>query len=326
MLTTTPARRRSAALGLVGAALLLAPACAGPGTDSGDAAPTRTVDTVMGEVAVPEPEDIDSVVVLEGRRDTDVVLALDLPLVGYPSRDPADGYELRGPLADGLEAADAQGAQPLFLVDEINLEAIAQVAPDLIVSRSTELEPIMAELQAIAPVVPIGNQDETTWQADLLTVGAATGRTAEAEALIAEYDARVQEIRTRYAEQIATTSVVPFEYDDEGTDVGGGRLESMVLQDVGALPSEAFAQALDSGETVEFSFEQTRTAYDDADAILVFVTSAQMWASMGQDALWTSLPAVEQGQVVRGDRLTHDGGPLTALHVLDQVEQLYASV
>ena len=42
----------------------------------------RTVETVLGEVTV--PEEINSVVVLEGRRDLDIVLSLGLPLKGYP--------------------------------------------------------------------------------------------------------------------------------------------------------------------------------------------------------------------------------------------------
>lgn len=304
-------------------ALMLATACAVPEAGA-PAGATRTVQTVMGDVSV--PEQIDSVVVLEGRRDTDIALALDLPLVGYPARDIADGYELRGPLADELDQAAVDGARELFLVDEINLEAITEAAPSLIISRSTEIEPIAEELSAIAPVVAIGNQDQTTWQEDLLTVGQATGTQAKAQELIDAYEARVAEIRTTYADQIASTPVVPFEYDDEGSDVGAQRLESLVLTDLGAVPGEALATSRASGETVEHSYEQTLDAYDDAGALLVFVTSGQWWADLQGDPLWQALPAVQNGNVVRGDRLTHDGGPITAMHVLDQLEQLYAAV
>ena len=310
-----------AASTLVAAVLLTS--CSSTSNDVA-AGETRTVQTVMGEVSV--PVDIDSVIVLEGRRDTDIALALDLPLVGFPARDPADGYELRGPLADAIDAAMEEGAEELFLVDEINIEAIAQKAPSVIISRSTEIEPIKDQLEAIAPVIAIGNQDETTWQEDLLTVGEATGTEARAEELIAEYEARVLEIQTTYATQIAENSVVAFEYDDEGSDVGGGRLESLVLEDVGALPSEAFATALASDETQEFSYEQTLSAYDDADAILVFVTSSAWWDEVNADALWQQLPAVAAGHVVRGDRLTHDGGPITAMKILDAVEELYKTI
>jgi len=324
-MTITAPRRPHRALVTVTSlslSMLVLAGCATTGPDAASAG--RTVDTVRGEVTV--PESIDSVVVLEGRRDTDIVLALDLPLVGYPARDIADGYELRGPLADEIDAAIETGASELFLVDEINLEAIAEAAPSIIVSRSTEIEPIAAELEAIAPVVAIGNQDETTWQEDLVTVAEATGTEAKAEELLAAYDARVEEIKTTYAAQIASTPVVAFEFDDEGTDVGGQRLESIVLEDIGVLPSQAFDDALTGTETLEFSFEQTFTAYQDAGAILVFVTSAEWWESMSNDELWTSLPAVQAGQVVRGDRLTHDGGPITAMHILDQIEQLYQTV
>ncbi|QHC58714.1 ABC transporter substrate-binding protein [Rathayibacter sp. VKM Ac-2760] len=319
MSSTAWRRPLAATTTIVAVSLLTACSAAGGGAEQ-----TRQVDTVRGAVEVPSA--IDSVVVLEGRRDTDIVLALELPLVGFPARDAADGYELRGPLADAIDAATADGAEELFLVDEINLESIAEKAPSLIVSRSTEIEPIAAELEAIAPVVAIGNQDETTWQEDILTVGAATGTEELAQEWIDRYDARVAELKTAFAEEIAATPVVPFEFDDEGSDVGGQRLESLVLEDLGATPSAAFASALASGETVEFSYEQTLSAYQDAGGIYVFVTSADWWAELQATDLWQELPAVAAGDVVRGDRLTHDGGPITAMRILDQLEELYAGL
>ncbi|MBX4421518.1 ABC transporter substrate-binding protein, partial [Mycobacterium tuberculosis] len=79
------------------------------------------------------PKEIDSVVVLEGRRDLDIVLSLGLPLTGFPYEEEG-ALDLESPVSDELEAAKKDGAKELFLDDEINLEAIIGAAPDLIVS------------------------------------------------------------------------------------------------------------------------------------------------------------------------------------------------
>ena len=282
----------------------------------------RTVDTILDEVTV--PEQIDAVVVIEGRRDLDIALALGLPVVGFPIEEEG-ALELESPLADARAEAEANGATGLFIADEINIEAIAEAAPSLIISRSDDVEPIFDELSAIAPVLAIGEQDVSTWQDDLLLVGEATGTTATAEALIAEYEARVAEVSAGYADVIASKLVVPLGTDAEGSQVRPNRLLSTVLQDVGAQPSAAFAESIASGEGVEFGPEQLLDAHRDADGVVALVNVADEWAATQANPLWTQLPAVAAGHVVRSDKSTHEGGPITALHALDVVEALYAT-
>lgn len=292
-------------------------------TDTGSAADAgRTVDTILGEITV--PEQIEAVVVIEGRRDLDIALALGLPVVGFPIEEEG-ALELESPLAAARAEAEAAGATGLFIADEINIEAIAEAAPSLIISRSDDVEPILEELNAIAPVLAIGEQDVSTWQHDLLLVGEATGTTDAAEALIAEYEARVAEVAATYADVIAANLVVPLGTDAEGSQVRPNRLLSTVLQDVGAQPSAAFAESIETGEGVEFGPEQLLDAHKDADGIIALVNVADEWAATQANPLWTQLPAVAAGHVVRSDKSTHEGGPITALHALDVVEALYAT-
>jgi iron complex transport system substrate-binding protein len=300
-------------------------------TLSGCSAPTAaeadgvTVDTVIGEVTVPET--IDSVVVLEGRRDLDIVLSLDLPLVGFPYEGPDSGLELEAPLASATSAAMDDGATEMFLADEINLEAIAEAAPSVIIGRIDDVEPILDELRAIAPVIPVSSHsDGVTWQEDLALVAEATGTEAKAEELIAEYDARVAEIAETYATQIADTVVVAPDYDVDSASVQATRLQSLILAELGASPSSAFTASLEAGDAVEFSPEQTLDAFSDADAILALVNSSESWEATQNDALWQQLPAVQAGNVVRSDKMTHEGAQITAMHVLDLIEQLYQTV
>lgn len=309
-------------LALVAASsLLVISGCAATPAGGSEATATRTVDTVLGEVSV--PEQIDSVVVLEGRRDLDIVLSLGLPLTGYPYEEEGR-YDLESPVAEALAEQDA--AEPLFLADEINLEAVAEAAPDLIVSRVDDVEPILEELQAIAPVIAIGEQGTSTWQDDLRLVAEATGTEERADELVASYDARIAEVSAQYADVLAANTFVPTSISDEGSEVRPNRLLSTVLRDLGAQPSQAFADAVAAEDGVEYSTEQLAQAYGDATAIIALVNEPDYWAELQDDSLWVQLPAVAVGHVVRSDKQTHEGAALTALHSVDVIESLLATL
>lgn len=281
----------------------------------------RTVDTVLGEVTV--PEEIDSVVVLEGRRDLDIVLSLGLPLKGYPYEEEGS-LDLESPVGGELEKARQNGAEELFLADEINVESIVAAEPDLIVSRVDDVEPIREELEAIAPVLAIGEQDTSSWQDDLRLVAEATGKEARAEELITGYEDGVSELSEKYADVLADNTFVPLSYNGESVETRPNRLLSRTLRDVGAKPSEAFQAAID-GEEVEYSLEQTLEGFGDADGIVALVNSPETWAQLQSDGLYNQLPAVENGHVIRSDKQTHEGAALTAMHTLKVIEQLLAT-
>ena len=295
--------------------------CAAATAEDEPAAEGRTVDTVLGEVVV--PAEIDSVVVVEGRRDLDIVLSLGLPLTGYPYEEEG-ALDLDSPLAGALEDARRSGAEELFLADEINVEAIAAAAPDLIVSRVDDVEPIIEELTAIAPVLAIGDQDTSTWQDDLRLVADATGTRERAEELIAGYEQRAETISAEHADVLADHSFAPMSYNGEGAETRPNRLLSLALRDVGATPSAAFADVIDGGEG-EYSLEQLLQGFGDADAIVALVNDPQTWEQLQADPLYQQLPAVQNGHVVRSDKQTHEGAALTAEHALDVVEQLLAT-
>lgn len=281
----------------------------------------RTVDTLLGQVTVPST--IESVVVIEGRRDLDIVLSLGLPLAGYPYEEEG-ALDLESPLADALDEAKAAGAKELFLADEINIESIAAAAPDLIISRVDDVEPILAELTAIAPVLPIGDQSTATWQDDLRLVAEATGTEARAEELIADYDERIAGVRAEYSGVLAEHTFAPMSYNGEGVETRPNRLLSTVLRDIEATPSAAFANVIDGGES-EYSLEQLVQGFGDADGLVALVNDAETWKQLESDPLYQQLPAVQAGHVVRSDKQTHEGAAITAQHSLTVIEQLLAT-
>lgn len=315
-MTTTP--RLLAALALVPALLAGCTATAGASGSDSSSGGTRTVETSLGTVSV--PKEIDSVVVLEGRRDLDIVLSLGLPLTGFPYEEEG-ALDLESPVSDELEAAKKDGAKELFLDDEINLEAIIGAAPDLIVSRAEDVEPIRAELEAIAPVIAIGDQSTSTWQEDLELVAAATGTEDRAKELIAGYDERVAALKKDYAEELTSHTFVPLSYNEESLEVRPNRLLSSNLRDLGATPAKSFQDAID-GKEVSYSIEQTLEKFEDADAIIALVNDRQVWSQFQDNGLYQQLPAVKADNVIRSDKQTHEGAALTADHNLGIIEQL----
>ena len=77
---------------------------------------------------------------------------------------------------------------------------------------------------------------------------------------------------------------------------------------------------------MEYSPEQTLAAHSDAQAILVLADSSAEWQAAQADALWQQLPAVQSGTVVRADKMVNEGAQITAMHLLDLLEELYQKV
>ncbi|WP_096460337.1 ABC transporter substrate-binding protein [Corynebacterium suranareeae] len=289
------------------------------GASSDSASPnSSSIDTTLGAVEV--PAEINSVVILEGRRDLDIALALGLPIVGYPYEE-ASSLDLESPMATQLEKAKRDGAEEIFAADDISLEAIAAADPDLIISRLSDIEPIQNDLEAIAPTLPVGEQDTSTWQEDLRLVAQATGTEERAEELIKEYESRIDALSKEYADVLADNTFAPVSFGGESFETRPNRLLSTVLRDLGAQPSHAFQAAIDGKET-EYSLEQVLTGFSDADGLIMLVNSPETWQELQENQLYQQLPSIIEGHVVRSDKQTHEGGPLTALHSLDVIEQL----
>ncbi|RMB75319.1 hypothetical protein AYK61_00495 [Rhodococcus sp. SBT000017] len=279
---------------------------------------THSVTTQFGTVEVPDR--IESVVVIDGRRDLDIALAFDLPIVGIPVETEAPP-EIPGPLTEPTRILLADGVPELYPRNTVDLEAVARVDPDLIIGRDEVIEEIYDQLSSIAPVLPVGSTGTgVSWQQDVTTIGEALNQQDEARAIIDEYSTRVDELTTQYADAIADTAVLPISTSEEGgISIGRDRVTSIALEDVGARFGSAWTAATPE---IEYGPENV-TAASDAVAMIAAITSEQDLQAMNANPLWTGLPAVRSDRIVRTDKFTNDGGPLTALWTLGLVQKLY---
>ncbi|KQU44239.1 hypothetical protein ASG84_13065 [Rhodococcus sp. Leaf278] len=307
----------SVVLGTVLVASLVASCGAGTEPATTDSA-ARSVTTQFGTVDVPER--IESVVVIDGRRDLDIALAFDLPIVGIPVETEAPP-EIPGPLTEPTRMLLADGVPELYPRNTVDLEAVARVEPDLIIGRDEVVEEIYDQLSAIAPVLPVGSTGTgVSWQQDVTTIGEALGLQDEARTIVDEYATRVDELTTQYADAIADTVVLPVSTSEQGgISIGRDRVTSIALEDVGARFGSAWSAATPE---IEYGPENV-TAASDAVAMIAAITSEEDLQAMNANPLWTGLPAVRSDRIVRTDKFTNDGGPLTAMWTLELIEKLY---
>ncbi|GAA1330236.1 iron-siderophore ABC transporter substrate-binding protein [Pseudonocardia xinjiangensis] len=186
---------------LLAAAVLLA-ACAGGGSPAdgaaapapGNAAFPVTVEHTLGSTVVPaEPRRVVSL----GYTDQDALLALGVVPVAIRE------FTGNRPFATWPWAADhLQDGQPQVLGAEIDPETIAALRPDLIVAVSAGLDAEQyATFSRIAPTItqPVGFPAyQAPWQDATRLIGTAVGRTAQAEQMVTDLDARFAAVRAQY--------------------------------------------------------------------------------------------------------------------------------
>ncbi len=245
--------------------LLAVLAGCGPGADEdagdGAAAPARIVQHAMGSTEIPsEPQRI---VVLD-QTFVDAAFTLDTPLVGFTGI-PGSGSGLPAYLGD---ARARLGEDAVFLggIDEPNLEQVAALQPDLILSTKVEHEEIYDKLSAIAPTV-FSETSGPTWKNNIRLLARSIGKESLAEERIGAYEQRAREIgdAIRAAEgRNPTVSVVRFL--PSGTRLyQRDSFSGIVLDDTGlARPP--------SQDVNEFAVEISEERILDADADHIYVT------------------------------------------------------
>ncbi|WP_448615116.1 ABC transporter substrate-binding protein [Modestobacter sp. URMC 112] len=310
---------RAGALLLTAAVTLTA--CGGTDTEGVAAEPTadsRTVVHALGETVVEgTPE---RVVVLD-TGELDAVLALGVTPVGSVRTDASD--TLPAYITDaGVDPADIAD---VGTIAEPDLEAIAALDPDLILTNRVRHEDITDQLSAIAPTVYAEAIGET-WQENLLLDAEALGLTAEAEKLLTAYEQRAAEVGALFGDPADTeVSIVRFLDGSAARLYGEGSFIGAVLADVGFSRPEL--QRTD--ETfVEVSLEEISRA--DADLVFYSSYGEEGGAVVDQvttGRLWQGMPSVQQGRAseVSDDRWFLAIGPLGAGLVLDDLEQIAAS-
>ncbi|MFI6880465.1 ABC transporter substrate-binding protein [Streptomyces sp. NPDC050400] len=262
-------------------------------TAAGDG--THTVKTAMGDVEV--KNNPKRVVVLD-TAELDSAVTLGVRPVGATRAGAEEAV---------LSYLPKSSTKDITEVGEIaapNLEKIAGLKPDLILSSKVRDGQRYQQLSAIAPTV----LTETTgypWKQNFLVHADALGRTAQAEKAISAYEDHAEAVTKALggkAKAAATdVNVVRFV---EGADIriyGKKNYIGTILADVGVGRPAITDKAKDG-----FSYDVSPEQIDKADADVIFTST---YGSPGKakvtqtttSGLWKNLKAVQDGKVFQVD-------------------------
>lgn len=264
--------------------------CGGSGSQSASekpAAESVTITHKFGETTIPaNPERVVTV----GWNDQDFVLALGVVPVGTRS-----WFENYNDFPWVKEATDGKGV-PVIEGDTINFEAIAKAKPDVIFAiYETIDQKTYDQLSQIAPTVIQSDKypdEETPWDAQLLTTGEALGKRPQAQALIDEVNAKIDTAKQEHPEFAGKTLVADYSSEvDAPYLIGAGDPRRTLFDALG------FAAQENVGDV-----SQERLSLLDGDLLFVNGVTKQQLADS---------PAFQRLNVVREDRTLYAGSDST---------------
>ncbi|GLB65016.1 iron siderophore-binding protein [Dietzia sp. NCCP-2495] len=210
-------------------------------------------------------------------------------------------------------------AEVVGLTSEPDIDAIAALAPDLIIGAKVRHEAIYDELSGIAPTVYSENSG-TDWQEQARITAAALGEDEEMEELIDDLDTRIAEVGEQVGAEGTTLSIVRFRPDNfrlYGPETFSGSILSQMGFDLGEREWNEYSMA-----------ELSPELYEQITGEVVFFTnpggdpSATTMATV--TGLWGDLPAVKAGKAyeVEDETWMVGIGVLGAGEILDDVQEI----
>lgn len=205
-----------------------------------------------------------------------------------------------------------------------NLEKVLELQPDLILTSQDRPE-MLELLRSIAPTV-VTSQWGTPWKQTLAKVGEVLQREDEAAEFLAQYDDRIQQVRTRLADhQGDTISVV--RWNPKGPAyMFRDSFASKIARELGLVRPD---HQQDEGYTHSLTLSLESLNLLDADWLVIGTLSNTgdavdaMTEALATPA-FAQLEAVQSGHytAVDGSLWTSTGGPLAALQVIRDIESL----
>ncbi|MFE1547299.1 ABC transporter substrate-binding protein [Streptomyces sp. NPDC058718] len=217
--------------------------------------------------------------------ELDNVVSLGVQPVGYA---PSEGD-------DGIPAyleKDAGTPKSVGTINNLNLEAIANLQPDLILGSQLRAADKYDELSKIAPTV-FSIRPGFTWKENYLLNAAALDKTAEAKTKLSAYETKAKQLGTDIGPDKPTVSMVRY-LPGKIRLYAKASFIGTILEDTG-LPRPK-NQQID-----ELAAEISPEKIDEADADWIFTGVYGDAKATKKDAaqanpLWKNLKAVKAGQ------------------------------
>lgn len=241
--------------------------------------------------------------------ELDAVISLGITPVGIPSTEgsnPIPSY-----LADKVKDAKTVGT-----IQELNLEAIASLKPDLIIGSQLRADKLYAPLNEIAPTI-FSIRPGFPWKENFLLAAEALGEETKAVEVLNDY----QDKATALGNDVqGDPEISLLRFMPEKIRLYGNKsLIGVILNDAGLKRPEI--QNID-----DLAAEISAENLTDADSDWIFYTSYGTPEATGEKAavegpLWNKLEAVKNNQAFRvDDDVWFLGlGPTGASQILDDL-------
>ncbi|MEC0180651.1 iron-siderophore ABC transporter substrate-binding protein [Paenibacillus peoriae] len=291
----------------------------GPKQTSPAAGPV-TVQDDHGEVKLDKPAE--RVVVLEWTFTEDLI-ALGVQPVG--NADSAD-YKLwvtpEAKLADSVTDIGTRG--------EPNLEAIAALKPDLIISNADNNAAIYAQLKGIAPTIEYDPYKGNGYDYDRMVeifkqIAVATGKTEQADKVLSELDQHYVEVKA-VLEKVGKTN---FHYALTQAFTAQNAASLRMFKDnsvvVETLSKIGMVNDWKSDKTEKYGFStvgiEALPAVQDSNFIYITQKTDDVFgAAMKNNSVWNGLNFVKGKRTYPLDGTTWTfGGPISSKVLVDQV-------
>ncbi|MGN1385604.1 MAG: ABC transporter substrate-binding protein [Bacillus sp. (in: firmicutes)] len=239
---------------------------------------------------------------------------------------PVGALEVAGALPTYL-AKDLEGAALIGDKMEPNAEAILALDPDVILGTSKFSEDKMEKLNKIQTTIPYSHIS-TNWKENLLLLGQLSDKEADAEKIIADYEAKVAESQVKAAEQLKDKTILIIRVRAGLMNIypAGVYLNPVLYEDLGVSVPEIVTKA---EAQAELSLEALAEVNPDA-IFLQFEASENPDApkaleELQNNAIFQSLDAVKNDQLFVNalDPLAQGGTAWSKVKFLDvAVEKL----
>ncbi|MFJ5707047.1 ABC transporter substrate-binding protein [Streptomyces sp. NPDC093105] len=250
-----------------------------------DAEPGRFPRTLTHAMGTTEVKAAPKRVVVLDVGELDNVVSLGVKPVGYAPSEGDDGIP-------GYLAEDAGSPKSVGTINNLNLEAIANLQPDLILGSQLRAADKYDELSKIAPTV-FSIRPGFTWKENYLLNAAALDKTAEAKTKLAAYETKAKQLGTDIGPNKPTISMVRYL-------PGKIRLYAKASF-IGTILEDAGLPRPENQQIDELAAEISPEKIDQADADWIFTGVYGDAKATKKDAaqgnpLWKNLKAVKGGQ------------------------------
>jgi iron complex transport system substrate-binding protein len=268
----------------------------------------------QGKEKICVPANPQRIIALDDSVILDPLIALGIKPIGCTSYWTEKDISFRG-----LSEQETMGIELVGSILEPSLEKILRLKPDLILARES-FQPFDL-LSKIAPTVIIDrSRHEKSFKDNFLFVANAVNKTKQAEAVLANYTQRVNELRDRLEDVLESIKVSVIGYNYSGSDsffvCNLDVIYHQVLTDIGIRRMPIVEEQKEYCLTLSIeSIDQY-----DADVLIVVNYSKAPLESYLKHPLWAALNSVKSRRIyeVKPD-VWATFGPMGVNRILDDL-------